>query len=125
MRDLKIECPKCGWEPDGGAYWMCSQCQYMWNTFDTAAQCPQCHFQHEHTSCIPSKGGCHAYEPHLDWYKNLSDIVQEELDTILIEKEVTLKKTAALQNTTTAHSPCADVETSPPESAGKPPLPAS
>jgi DNA-directed RNA polymerase subunit RPC12/RpoP len=88
MKDLKIECPKCAWEPDGGAYWMCSKCHHIWNTFDTAAQCPQCHFQHEYTSCIQHQGGCPAYEPHLDWYKNLGDIVQEELDRILVEQEI-------------------------------------
>lgn len=88
MKDLQIECPRCGWEPDGGAYWMCSACGHQWNTFDTAARCPRCHVQYERTACIPWAGGCHAYEPHVDWYKNLDDLVQEELDEVLVEQEV-------------------------------------
>ena len=82
MADLKIECPKCGWEPDGGAYWMCDNCRHIWNTFDTMARCPACGHQHERTACIPSRGGCPAYEPHLDWYKNLDDILDEEIRSI-------------------------------------------
>ncbi|HMO41325.1 MAG TPA: hypothetical protein PKC76_00315 [Saprospiraceae bacterium] len=83
MARIKIECPKCSWEPDGGAYWACSACGHVWNTFDTMARCPQCQHQHERTACIPWRGGCTAYEPHLDWYKNLSGIIQEELESIV------------------------------------------
>ncbi len=85
---IQIECPKCGWEPDGGAYWMCSQCYHTWNTFDTMAKCPACGFQHERTACIPHRGGCQAYEPHLDWYKNLDDSLHLQLDQIAIEELV-------------------------------------
>ncbi len=120
MEHIKIECPQCGWEPDGGAYWMCSQCHHIWNTFDTAAQCPSCGFQHEYTSCIPYAGGCYAYEPHVDWYKNLDDIVQEELNEVMIEQEALVTNTAFLQNTIPMRSPCADAENSLRESAATP-----
>lgn len=117
MENVKIECPQCGWKPDGTPYWMCSKCHYIWNTFDTAAQCPACGFQHEYTSCIPHAGGCYAYEPHVDWYKNLDEIVQEELDEILIEQEAAVTNTVFLKNIAPRHSPCADAESSLRESA--------
>lgn len=79
--DLKIECPKCGWEPDGGAYWQCT-CGHTWNTFATAARCPACKKQWEYTACIWHRGGCHAMPPHLDWYKGLDDWLKEELEEV-------------------------------------------
>lgn len=82
MAEVKIECPKCGWEPDGGEYWACSACGHIWDTFATAARCPSCGHQHEHTSCIPFRGGCNAYEPHIDWYKGLDNWVREQLEEI-------------------------------------------
>ncbi len=87
--EVKIECPKCGWEPDGGAYWQCT-CGHVWDTFTTAARCPKCNFQHERTSCIPWRGGCTAFEPHIDWYKGLDEWVREQLESVnrLIEKPV-------------------------------------
>lgn len=78
MADIKIACPKCNWEPDGGAYWVCT-CGCVWNTFDTAAQCPNCHKQWTHTACIPHRGGCTSMPPHVDWYRNLDDWVVEEV----------------------------------------------
>ncbi len=86
MENIKIECPKCGWEPDGGSHWMCSKCRFVWNTFDTMARCPACSHQHEYTSCVPHEGGCHVREPHLDWYKNLDDFVKEEMERVKIEE---------------------------------------
>ena len=82
MAEIKIECPKCSWEPDGGAYWACSECGHIWNTFETLARCPECGHQHERTACISWRGGCNAYEPHLDWYKHLDDILEEEIKSI-------------------------------------------
>lgn len=68
MELLKIACPKCSWEPDGGEYWGCSKCGHTWNTFETAARCPKCGFQYTDTQCIPFRGGCHQMSPHEDWY---------------------------------------------------------
>ncbi|MCB0551622.1 MAG: hypothetical protein KDD19_28915 [Phaeodactylibacter sp.] len=79
--DIKIECPKCGWEPDGGAYWSCT-CGHIWNTFATAARCPACNKQWEYTQCIAYKGGCNQFSPHLDWYKGLGDWLEDELETV-------------------------------------------
>lgn len=78
MAEVRIACPKCNWEPDGGAYWSCT-CGCVWNTFDTAARCPVCHKQWTHTACIPMKGGCESMPPHVDWYRNLDDWVEEEV----------------------------------------------
>jgi hypothetical protein len=79
--EVKIECPKCAWEPDGGAYWQCT-CGHIWDTFSTAARCPVCAKQWEYTQCIPHRGGCVAMSPHLDWYKGLDRWLEEELASI-------------------------------------------
>ncbi|MEM8906980.1 MAG: hypothetical protein AAGD05_03965 [Bacteroidota bacterium] len=81
MSELKIECPKCQWEPDGGAHWQCT-CGHVWNTFDTAGRCPACGFQWKETWC-PSVLGCGRCSPHLDWYKNLDDLLAIELEKIV------------------------------------------
>ena len=79
--EIRIECPQCGWEPDGQPYWMCT-CGHNWNTFDTAGRCPACGKQWEHTQCIPPAGGCPEWSPHLDWYKGLDDWLRAELEKI-------------------------------------------
>ncbi|MEL6672951.1 MAG: hypothetical protein AAFR61_12190 [Bacteroidota bacterium] len=86
---LVIACPKCEWEPDGGAYWMCS-CGHTWNTFATLGQCPACGRKWEHTQCIQPAGGCNAWSPHLDWYRDLDSFVQKEVSQILAPKQLTL-----------------------------------
>ena len=88
--DIKIECPKCAWEPDGGAYWSCT-CGHVWNTFATAGRCPSCNKQWKHTQCIRHQGGCNEFSPHLDWYKGLDDWLRKELEAIqqsLVSKRV-------------------------------------
>ncbi len=79
--DIKIECPKCGWEPDGGPYWSCT-CGHVWNTFDTAARCPACNKQWKYTQCIGPRGGCNQFSLHLDWYKGLDGWLEDELDAV-------------------------------------------
>lgn len=79
---MKIACPKCQWEPDGGAYWVCSECDTTWDTFSTAARCPTCKHQYEITSCVPPAGGCNESSPHLDWYTDLDAMLKEELAKI-------------------------------------------
>ena len=81
MAEIKIACPKCNWEPDGGAYWGCD-CGCVWNTFDTAAKCPQCGKQWEFTQCVPFKGGCPETSPHLEWYRGLDEWLLEQLESI-------------------------------------------
>ncbi len=83
MASEKIACPKCNWEPDGGAYWVCT-CGHIWNTFDTAARCPKCNKQWEDTQCINHAGGCGQFSPHIDWYKHLDEWLKKELKTIEI-----------------------------------------
>lgn len=87
MKDLEIACPKCNWEPDGGEYWQCD-CGQVWDTFTTAAKCPKCGKQHKQTACIPWAGGCTAMSPHLDWYRNLDDILRRNLEEI--NEEITV-----------------------------------
>ncbi len=85
-KEVKIECPKCGWEPDGGAYWQCT-CGCIWNTFETAARCPQCKKQWKYTACIPHRGGCPEKSPHLDWYKGLDDWLREEIEQVEVKEK--------------------------------------
>lgn len=76
MNAIRIRCPKCEWEPDGKPYWVCT-CEHKWDTFSTGGRCPACHKVWEDTRCPSSGGGCHEWSPHLDWYENLDDAVQE------------------------------------------------
>jgi hypothetical protein len=85
MAEIRIRCPACAWEPDGGAYWQC-HCGHIWDTFETAAKCPACGFQHKDTQCIQSAGGCSKISPHLKWYENLDDIYQEAMESEGAEK---------------------------------------
>ena len=84
MADVRIACPHCNWEPDGGAYWQC-HCGHQWDTFETAARCPACKHQHQQTQCIPHAGGCAEVSPHLDWYKGLDAWLKEEIERIRVE----------------------------------------
>lgn len=65
MSEIKIRCPHCSWEPDGGAHWACT-CDHVWNTFDTAGVCPACNKKWEDTQCpVPD---CQKWSKHEDWY---------------------------------------------------------
>ena len=84
MPDVKIACPHCAWEPDGRPYWQC-HCGHSWDTFETAARCPNCKFQHETTQCIDGAGGCGQSSPHLDWYGGLDAWLRTEIERIRVE----------------------------------------
>ncbi len=87
MSEIKICCPKCKWEPDGGEYWQCD-CGHVWDTFKTIARCPACHKQHQYTACVPHAGGCEAHSPHLDWYEGLDKIIEDLKEEVLENQEV-------------------------------------
>ncbi|GAB5551473.1 MAG: hypothetical protein Sapg2KO_10640 [Saprospiraceae bacterium] len=80
MAEVKIECPKCTWEPQADSKWQCS-CGHVWNTFDTAARCPACSKQWEETICL----SCYKWSLHLDWYKNLDEWLEDELAILQIQ----------------------------------------
>ena len=82
MAEEKIACPKCDCEPDGRPYWMCDSCFTAWNTFETAARCPSCSKQFKETQCIPGASGCGQISPHIDWYRDLDNWLEEELAKI-------------------------------------------
>jgi len=92
MSDVRIACPKCDWEPDGGKYWRCT-CGTVWDTFETAARCPNCGKQWEETQCIGWRGGCDELSQHIDWYHGLDEWLKEELSKIEI---LTTEPTEAL-----------------------------
>jgi hypothetical protein len=80
---LEIACPKCEWEPDGGPYWQCT-CRQSWNTFETSGKCPNCSKTWDDTQCpgpgVP--GGCGAWSKHIDWYRNLGEEMNKEIEKI-------------------------------------------
>lgn len=73
----KIACPICDWEPDPNSLWYCT-CAYKWNTFNTGGVCPSCKKQWRTTQCL----SCHKHSAHLDWYRDLPDVIQDELNKI-------------------------------------------
>ena len=76
---LTIYCPRCHWKPDGKIHWMCS-CGCQWNTFDTAAVCPQCPRRWRNTACPDGPaGGCGRMSPHIDWYHGLDEAIHNLL----------------------------------------------
>lgn len=86
---IKIACPKCDWEPDGGPYWEC-YCEHIWNTFDTAGKCPNCSKVWLDTQCPGPgyPGGCGSWSKHIDWYRNLTDIMRKKIEEVLKEETV-------------------------------------
>jgi hypothetical protein len=86
-KELEIQCPKCKWKPDGEAYWQCS-CGHVWNTFDTAARCPECSKRWDDTQCPePVFGaGCGKWSKHVDWYKGLEHTTLREAERILEQR---------------------------------------
>ncbi len=76
--EVQIACPKCDWEPDGHAHWVCDHCATRFDTFETTAICPNCKKQFEDTQCI----SCTEFSPHLDWYRNLDAWLLEQLERI-------------------------------------------
>lgn len=91
-QEIEIQCPKCKWKPDGGAYWECS-CGHVWNTFETAGRCPKCNTRWEDTQCPGSKPiygpGCGKFSKHIDWYKGLEEATVLEAEKILQHKTQT------------------------------------
>lgn len=85
--ELKIACPKCDWEPDGGSHWSCS-CGHKWNTFETYGKCPNCTRVWRDTRCPGPAGGCGGWSKHVDWYRNLDDIMREQIEELLKEETV-------------------------------------
>lgn len=81
-----IACPLCDWEPDPRSLWYCT-CSCTWNTFSTGGVCPSCKKQWQTTQCL----SCHKHSPHLDWYRSLPDIIQNELDKAIEKPVKTLK----------------------------------
>ena len=79
---IEIYCPHCHWQPDGGAHWVC-QCGCHWNTFDTAAVCPQCRYRWRITYCPTAPGGCAKASLHVDWYHGLDQLVADLVEEAL------------------------------------------
>lgn len=74
MRDVKIFCPKCRYEPTPTDLWSCEPaCGCLWHTFDTCGVCPQCGKNWEDTQCP----ACHAWSRHADWYHVLLPVEKE------------------------------------------------
>ena len=77
MDRIRIACPHCSWEPDGGRHWYCA-CGAVYDVFATNARCPKCTNEIENVQCMPSElGGCHRESPYMDWIRGLDELVEE------------------------------------------------
>jgi len=65
---IKIQCPKCQWQPDGFPHWTCT-CGHSWNTFETKGVCPSCGTRWHDTYCP----GCGRPSEHERWYTTAID----------------------------------------------------
>ncbi len=58
-RHAGFSCPTCKASPPVGGYWMCSQCEKPFDTFQTQAVCPSCDITFATTKCMDC-GRTHA-----------------------------------------------------------------
>lgn len=58
-----FSCPTCKTAPPAGAYWKCGNCGQPFDTFQTGAVCPNCHFQFPVTQCLD----CGRQAPLTEW----------------------------------------------------------
>jgi Zn-dependent protease len=58
-----FSCPTCKTSPPVGAYWKCGQCGQPFDTFATAAVCPNCRTQFPATQCLD----CGRQHPLSEW----------------------------------------------------------
>jgi hypothetical protein len=75
LKQPKIRCPICIWEPKKRDKWSCTPmgapehfsggCGKVWHTFDTRGLCPGCKHQWLYTTCLR----CGATSLHEDWYE--------------------------------------------------------
>ena len=84
---MKINCPKCNWQPTGEPLWVCdSYCNHVFDTFSSFGVCPKCSKRYSQTACP----ACNSWSLHEDWYKDLGPLLQKELKKI--EKDLTIVK---------------------------------
>ena len=79
---MNIYCPKCSWKPTSNSRWMCALtgCGFVWNTFDTHGQCPNCFKQWRETQCLL----CKQFSLHEDWYHDEEPVEKEQREETLI-----------------------------------------
>ena len=82
MKKPIIKCPRCSYKPTKIDQWICD-CLNIWNTFDTAGQCPRCKKIWEDT-CCPS---CLKWSKHLSWYPQLCDLLESEMMSLISNKK--------------------------------------
>jgi uncharacterized protein (TIGR03067 family) len=58
-----FRCPACGVAPPIGVHWVCSRCQFRYDTFAHGAICPRCGVQPDNTMCPE----CHQTRPFAEW----------------------------------------------------------
>jgi hypothetical protein len=84
MGNITVNCPSCGWKPDGKAHWKCN-CGTQFNAFDTLGKCPTCSKQYEYTQCVEDAGGCNHFTTHDQWYNGLDEAVQELIQELQLK----------------------------------------
>src|SRR5579862_911730 len=58
-RHHDASCPACGAHPIRGGHWVCDECRFRFDTFETLAECPKCYKRFPETLCIEC-GGKHS-----------------------------------------------------------------
>ena len=66
-RRREFACPSCRANPPIGALWRCHQCGTAFDTFETHAECPNCHTTFPTTMCVD----CRAAHPFAEWTSSL------------------------------------------------------
>lgn len=51
-RRQEAHCPHCGAHPFQGAFWMCRECQAVFDTFETRGVCPNCSARSQEAVCV-------------------------------------------------------------------------
>ena len=60
---MKINCPKCNWQPTGEPLWVCdSYCNHVFDTFSSFEVCPKCSKRYSQTACP----ACYSWSLHED-----------------------------------------------------------
>jgi Zn-dependent protease len=62
-RNEGFACPSCKTAPPVGAFWKCSRCGQLFDTFQTRAACPKCAAQFAVTRCLD----CGTLSPMTQW----------------------------------------------------------
>jgi Zn-dependent protease len=73
-RRTGFACPSCHTAPPIGTLWQCSQCRGNFDTFETEAECPNCHARFSNTQCLD----CGVLRPLPEWKTTNPQLARHE-----------------------------------------------